>query len=91
MSMIYNAEKGWIEVHDPIILKENFIDDSQQQTEKNIKELQSHLKNLQGYSDFLIQQYRENPNDYGNVNILSEFTQFLRKNIGPGAIGEWSR
>jgi hypothetical protein len=87
--MIYNPKKGWTEVVEPVVLKESF-EEEMFKAEKNVEEITNHLKNIENYANYVIQEFRKNPNNMTNHQKLENLTLYLRKNIGPGMIGNWS-
>ena len=89
MSMIYNPKRGWTEIENPNkILKENF-DQIDLETNQNIKEIENNLKNIRGYANSLLNRYKINPNDNNAIQEIKSLTEYLRKTIGPGMIGDW--
>lgn len=90
MSMIYDPKKGWTEMIEPTkLVKENF-DKLHLETKSNINEIEKHLKNIRGYINYCINEYQQNPNDKESIDRIKGLTEYLRKTIGPGMVGEWS-
>jgi len=89
MSMMYNPEKGWIEIEIPNkILKEDF-NQIDLEIKQNMEEIERHLKNIRGYVNSVFNGYKTNPNDNNSIEQIKGLTGYLRKTIGPGMIGDW--
>lgn len=89
MSMIYNPKKGWVEVPQVSRLVNEDFERAQFETKRNVEEMRRHLENAQGYVNYLVQQYQQNPNDQTAIDNIKGFTEYLRKSVGPGMIGDW--
>jgi len=87
--MVYNPKRGWIEIKNSNKLLKEDSDKIHFETNRNIKEIENHLNNIKGYVNFVINNYKTNPNDNNVIEQIEGLTDYLRKTIGPGMIGDW--
>jgi hypothetical protein len=95
MSMIYNAQRGWVEI-EPIILRESVNESgfdvsarTKFEADQTIKLIDDHIKNVIGYANYVKNNYKKNTDDARAIEDLEGFSEYLTKTIGPGMIGEW--
>jgi len=95
MSMLYNAQRGWIEI-EPLILRESSNESGYDisartkfEAEETIKLINNQIKNAIGYSNYLKNKYKRNSDDFRTIEELEDFSERLTMHVGPGAIGDW--
>lgn len=89
MSMLYDPKRGWIEIQKSTRLVNEDLERQNFETKRNIEEMKRHIQNVQGYVNYCIEQYEQNPENQTAIDNIKGLTEYLRKNIGPGMIGDW--